>query len=172
MISDAETAASPSKEPAVEKNAAPIKAIPIEAWGTEMLTPVGPPACDPAKPWVCDVYAVGTANATGTIVGEGPIIARHHWDLETNSLWVSRYITFHGSVVGCGTGSFDLYLEGHIAPDVNGAARLVGRGMAVPGSGTGELAGVVEYNFPIDQSAEPAAGHMPFAHFTGTMYCG
>ncbi len=160
--------------PAVDGNATNhdgLRELAVDSWGEEFLTPLGPPHCDPASQWVCDVYAGGFGNVTGTFNGTGPLLARHHWDSSTNSAWVSRTFWFTGSVADCGSGSLTMYLEGHLAPDAKGGARMTGTVIILPGSTTSGLAGLVDYEGIIDQPAEIAFTHQPFAHLTGTMWC-
>jgi Protein of unknown function (DUF3224) len=112
----------------------------VETNNTTVASPpvTGPPSCNDAGNNCVLSYTVSTqvsGNLQGTLSEDGLLYSK----AGESTLQFSAMGIFTGTLKGCGSGSFALYLP---LTTLDPAAPLTAHSMLVPGSGAGGLAGI------------------------------
>ncbi len=137
---------------------------------THIVVNPNPTSCDPAKPWVCDVYYSGTSNFTGALIGTAQVYGHGHYDQANERVWAHEVYSFSGFVPGCGSGAatIDVLGYGKLEPNPAGVLHIHAVAALVPGSTTTGLAGLVDLQGTADFRLN---GQFGAGDVTATMWC-
>jgi hypothetical protein len=137
------------------------------------LTGMRGASCGVAQPGVCEFSFTGHSTVTGSLSGWTDYAMWGHGNTDGSMSYSTRE-TFTGTVSGCGRGTFDFVSEGgRIEPgpsseDPSGQ-RVHAPWTLVPGSGTGDLVGLVSGSGVLEGVAYPDTSTR--GRWTGVLRC-